>query len=91
MSGQQVHIYYSGSVQGVGFRFTARDIACKLGVKGWVKNLSDGRVELFAQGPQPCLKQYLDQISDNFSGYITDQQEHWNNASVSLPDFKIMH
>ncbi len=43
---KQVHVYYSGSVQGVGFRFTARSIAEELGVLGWAKNLRDARVEM---------------------------------------------
>ena len=42
--------YVSGSVQGVGFRFFAEHIAGRLGVAGYVKNLCDGRVEVYAIG-----------------------------------------
>ncbi|UGQ16612.1 acylphosphatase [Borrelia sp. RT5S] len=40
--------FFSGKVQGVGFRFFAEQIAVKMGIKGFVKNLEDGRVELVA-------------------------------------------
>lgn len=46
------HIYFSGRVQGVGFRFQACRIARSLGLTGYVKNLWDGRVELEAQGEE---------------------------------------
>ena len=42
--------YVSGSVQGVGFRFFAERAAKKLGVAGYVKNLNDGRLEVYAIG-----------------------------------------
>jgi acylphosphatase len=47
--------YVSGTVQGVGFRFFVRDKARELGLSGWARNLSDGRVEVYALGPQRKL------------------------------------
>jgi acylphosphatase len=45
----------SGSVQGVGFRYFAEDVALRVGVMGYVKNLSDGSVEVYAIGSAPQL------------------------------------
>lgn len=50
------HFYISGQVQGVGFRFFARHAARRLGVDGYVKNLRDGRVEVYAIGSPEALR-----------------------------------
>ncbi len=49
--------FVSGRVQGVGFRFFAEEIAARLGVGGYVKNLSDGRVEVYAIGAEQQLRE----------------------------------
>ena len=54
---KRLHIYYTGRVQGVGFRFTTEDIASELGVCGWVKNLGDGRVEVVVEAEEELLKE----------------------------------
>jgi acylphosphatase len=47
---KSVHLYISGIVQGVSFRYWTRREALSLGLSGWVRNLSDGRVEAVAEG-----------------------------------------
>ena len=47
--------YVSGMVQGVGYRYFARQLAQRLGIAGYVKNLRDGRVEVYAIGPASVL------------------------------------
>ena len=47
---KQIHIFVTGRVQGVFFRQSTKVIAIKNNVKGWVRNLDDGRVEIVAQG-----------------------------------------
>ena len=86
---KQVHVYYSGRVQGVGFRFTAESIANDLGVTGWVKNLSDGRVELVAEAKEDVLKELLEKISAFFSRYIRDADVQWLEATGEFKDFGI--
>ena len=48
-------IFISGKVQGVGFRFHAHEEAARLGLKGWVRNLPDGRVELLVTGEEQSV------------------------------------
>ena len=56
------HIYFSGQVQGVGFRYRATYLARPLGLTGWVKNLWDGRVETEIQGEESAIKKFLTQL-----------------------------
>ncbi|CAN5349655.1 acylphosphatase [soil metagenome] len=48
----RVHVFVSGTVQGVGFRQAVLDKANELDVTGWVKNLPDGRIEAVLEGPR---------------------------------------
>ena len=54
------HLLVKGKVQGVFFRATAKEVAEKIGVTGWVKNTDDGKVEVLAQGDLEALDQFED-------------------------------
>ena len=56
------HIYFSGRVQHVGFRYTAFYLARGLYLTGWVDNLPDGRVEMEAQGGVAQLRKLVIQL-----------------------------
>ena len=86
---KRVHIYYSGDVQGVGFRFTALDVARKCGIYGWVKNCADGRVELIAEAGESILKQFLSDLEKAMSHYINDKDISWETASNEFSGFQI--
>ena len=86
---QQAHIYYSGRVQGVGFRYTAVDLAEGLGVTGWVKNLRDGRVEIVAEAEETVLHEFLDKIRDSFGNYISDAEIEWQPTAGIFENFQI--
>jgi acylphosphatase len=87
---KRVHVYYSGMVQGVGFRFTAERIARTLGVSGWVKNLADGRVELVSEADERTLADFLGRIKDSsLRDYIQDTQISWSEAADEFNGFKI--
>jgi acylphosphatase len=61
-------VFYEGHVQGVGFRYTLKQIAMGFEVRGWVKNLEDGRVEMLALGDPEELEEFLKEIRDSVLG-----------------------
>jgi acylphosphatase len=63
-------VTYSGCVQGVGFRYTARQIAAGFEVAGYVCNLSNGNVELVAEGEEEAVARFLDAVAYRMRGYI---------------------
>ncbi len=90
MAQKRIHIFYSGRVQGIGFRYTAQDIAEGLGLKGWVKNLNDGRVEIVAEGDEKTIKDFLDKILKGQIGrYIADVELAWEKSTKEFDSFEI--
>ncbi len=57
-----LQVFYEGNVQGVGFRWTTRQIAKGFDVTGWVRNLPDGRVELQVSGEESEVRAFLEAI-----------------------------
>ena len=86
---KQAHIFYSGQVQGVGFRFTAERIALDLKLIGWVKNLTDGRVEVALEGEEEEIKIFLNNIRDVMRIHIQKEDVQWEPASGKFKDFEI--
>ena len=66
------HIYFSGDVQGVGFRFRSYYIAQSLGLTGWVEKMWDGRVEMEVQGSESAIQELLARIRQQRWIDITD-------------------
>ena len=78
---RQVRVRYEGEVQGVGFRYVARNLANMLGVAGGVENLNDGSVQLVAEGPEDVLKRLLLQIRTSRLGpQIAHERIEWGAA-----------
>ena len=86
---KKAHVFYAGRVQGVGFRYTARELADECGVSGWAKNLSDGRVELVAEAHEEAVKVFLEKVSGNFRNYIQKEDVTWSAATGEFKDFDI--
>ncbi|MCL6611882.1 MAG: acylphosphatase [Peptococcaceae bacterium] len=57
---QRKHLFISGRVQGVCFRAHAREKAESLGIRGWVRNLPDGRVEAVIEGDDSSIREMLE-------------------------------
>jgi acylphosphatase len=67
-------VYYSGRVQGVGFRYTSHELAREHAVGGHVRNMPDGRVELVVEGEQEAVDGLLTSIRQRMQRYIRDVQ-----------------
>lgn len=81
----------SGVVQGVGFRYFTYREASLLNLTGYVKNLVDGRVEVYAEGPKSLLNQFLDtlRIGPRF-GHIDDIEVEWQKYVKKFEKFSII-
>jgi acylphosphatase len=55
----RAHVFISGRVQGVGYRFSTLDRANELGISGWVRNLPDRRVEAVFEGSQTAVEEMI--------------------------------
>ena len=86
---KRLHTYYSGLVQGVGFRFTAERAAVSFGIDGWVKNLKDGRVEILCEGKEAALKEFQSKLDSVFKDYIRDIKSDWSVATGELEGFYV--
>ena len=83
-------VYYSGDVQGVGFRATAAWIARRHpAVRGWVRNLADGRVELLADGPADAVEAFLADVRGRMASHIESEDEAEREADDTLEGFRI--
>ena len=71
MTQQTVH--FSGRVQGVGFRYMTCHLAGRFDVTGYVRNLSDGRVECLVEGEAGEIDAFLDAVAESMSGFIHGQ------------------
>jgi acylphosphatase len=84
-------VFYTGHVQGVGFRYTTRTIARAHLVAGFVRNLTDGRVELVAEGQPQQVDAFLSEVRDRFFNQIRDERCHVSSATGEFTEFEIRH
>jgi acylphosphatase len=86
-----LQIVYSGSVQGVGFRYTTKSVAAGFEVTGTVRNLPDGRVELAAEGVRDELEAFSQAIRDSgLAHFIRKEEVIWAEARNDLRGFEIV-
>ena len=84
----RAHVYYSGRVQGVGFRYETEGIAHRLGLTGWEKNLTDGRVELVCEGPKEKIEMLLSEVREGAMGrFIKKTDCVWEEPTMEFKDF----
>jgi acylphosphatase len=85
-----MQIFYSGNVQGVGFRYTVKSTATGFEVTGTVRNLPDGQVELIAEGTKEELEGFRQAIRDSgLDHFIRDEKLAWSEARNEFRGFEI--
>ncbi len=90
MGRSRLHIFYSGHVQGVGFRHTVRQTAMGFDVSGEVRNLPDGRVELIAEGQRDELVSFQEAIREaGLASFIRHEQVEWSPATGVFRGFAV--
>jgi len=86
----RAHVIISGRVQGVYFRGTAKKMAESLGLDGWVRNLSDGKVEAVFEGETEDVHRMVTWCNTGPSAArVDDVQEHWDAAAGDLSGFEL--
>lgn len=88
---QRRRYLFGGSVQGVGFRYSAQAIASRHPVSGFVRNLSDGRVEMVIEGEDSALDQVIAQLSDHMAHHIQETDVQAGPATGEFHGFSITH
>ena len=87
---KRAQIRYSGYVQGVGFRFTAVNMARNLGLVGWVKNLPRGEVEVVCEGEERIIKKFILKIAGGpLGGHVRDNVVEWTEPTGEFSNFEI--
>ncbi len=86
---QRLTAYFSGRVQGVGFRYTARRVAGQYPLTGFVRNLDDGRVELIAEGTPPDLEAFLADLSSEMAHCSHRVQQQVGPATGEFTEFSV--
>lgn len=85
------HIFVMGFIQGVGFRRYIKKKAQVLGLKGWIKNLPDGRVEILAQGSKEDIAKLI-KIAEkgNILSFVKGVVVDWQKDEENFSDFEIL-
>lgn len=86
----RARIFVSGRVQGVFYRDNTRRWASSIGLKGWVRNLPDGRVETLAEGDQESIQTLVEQMREGPPMARIDNIEvEWEEFKGEFSDFRI--
>jgi acylphosphatase len=91
MSRCRLQIFYTGRVQGVGFRYSVKALASGFEVVGTVRNLADGRVELVAEGTRDELSAFQQAIRESELGhFIQGENVQWEDPQGDFRGFEIV-
>jgi len=89
---QRVHMIIHGIVQGVFFRANAKNVAERLGLKGYARNMANGCVEVVAEGPEQKIKELIEFCKKGPRAARVDKVDvKFEKASGEFEDFEVRH
>ncbi len=89
MDDARAHLFISGLVQGVGYRYYAMRKANAYGVSGFAKNLMDGRVEVVAEGSRSMVEQFISDLKVGpMSAHVSDIRIEWDQPTYEFNGFQ---
>ncbi|MFH1594531.1 MAG: acylphosphatase [Candidatus Omnitrophota bacterium] len=89
MAKERARIVYSGTVQGVGFRFATERTANSIGLVGCVRNCPDGTVEVVCEGERDKIQLFIEKLGEAMSYYISSNMVTWHNATDEFDSFDV--
>jgi len=84
-----VTVFFSGRVQGVGFRYQTVQVAREFEVSGWVQNLPDGRVQLEAEGRPGEVDDFIAALHERMEGHIRKTEQTKETRAPQFSGFTI--
>lgn len=88
MQAKRAHVWIEGRVQGVGYRYNTRQAAQRQGVKGWVRNLADGRVEAVFEGPESDVQAMIDWCwNGSPAAMVSEVEVNWEAPTGEFSGF----
>jgi len=88
----RAHLFISGRVQGVNYRWFTYDVAHSLKLSGWVKNLPDNRVEAVFEGDREAIEKVILLCKQGPpASRVIDADVTWEEKLEELTDFEIRH
>jgi acylphosphatase len=92
MSEARAHLFIEGRVQGVFYRAFTREIAHSLGLRGWVRNLYDGRVEAVFEGKKQIIEQAIEECFSGPPGSkVTNMEVKWEEFQGDMQGFAVRY
>lgn len=82
-------VFFSGRVQGVGFRYTTLQVAKEFEVAGFVSNLADGRVRLEVEGRAPAVEAFIVALEERMHGYVRKTERTADQRPAQFTGFAI--
>ncbi|MEI6463651.1 MAG: acylphosphatase [Verrucomicrobiota bacterium] len=82
-------VFFSGHVQGVGFRYAVLQVAKEFEVAGYVRNLADGRVQLEAEGVEREITAFVDAVHERMHGHVRKVERQAQQRPAQFAGFSI--